>query len=196
MLGHAEQKRIMSGRLTQRERRAYEDYLASQKELAAEDKTVETEREVEHSKAEVLERGVYGDHHEVGCGEVTGDTCGKWIKSRVCFHTDLHPRVNLITGERLPESVYFEKVRMLCDSMECPICKDEWAKRNGAEWEYKIQYIAKKHKLQPEHLILSFTESEYPKLMNGAYAKRRIAKVLKAAGIVGGNLDGSCHENG
>jgi hypothetical protein len=186
MLSPAEQKRIMSGRITKCERQAIKHYNALKKELTAEDKTVETEREVEHPEEEILGLGVYGDWHEVGFGEVTKSTCGKWVKSRVCFHTDLHPRFNLVTGERLPESVYFEKVRMSCDSMECPICKDEWAKRNGVEWEYKIQYIAQKYKLQPEHLILSFSESEYTKLMNGAYAKRRIVKVLKAAGVVGG----------
>ena len=186
MLSPAEQKRITSGRITKRERRALEDYLVSQKELAAEDKTVEIEREVENPEDEVLERGVYGDWHEVGCGEVTGDTCGEWMRNRVCFHTELHPRMDLVTGAAIPESVYYEKVKMSCDSMECCICKDQWAKRAGAEGEYKIQYIANKHGIQPEHLILSFPESEYEKLLNEKYAIRRISKILKAAGVLGG----------
>lgn len=127
--------------------------------------------------------GAHGNVRLVGHGEKTANYCGKFHSFYACSRVELHNRV-ILDGRNFKGKVYFKSVFKSCGKPSCPVCyRYGWAVREARSIKDRLA-LASKHFGLVEHIVVSVPPKDY----NLSYKalRRKVDKVLKKRGIVGG----------
>lgn len=130
--------------------------------------------------------GRYGDWALVGGGDKTNSNCGKFRSLKGCLRTDLHNRVDLLTGFNYAGKVYVKPVFCSCDKPSCPVCfLRGWALKESRKIKERIDEGSKRYGM-PYHIVVSPSKADYG--LSLEVMKVKVLRGLRARGVRGG-----CH---
>jgi hypothetical protein len=129
--------------------------------------------------------GADGVFRLVGNGDVTKDSCGKFLTVLGCRNIDAHDVISEFDGKNHKGEMILKKTFYNCGKPSCPVCYLAWAKREAERAEPRLKEASKRYG-QIEHVSISPPQSDWG--LSVEALRKKTAKALAVRGLIGGVL--------